>query len=243
MDTIPSRTPRLYHETVLHTGGSLTLSPAQTHYLVHVLRLKKGDTIKVFNGADGEWSAQLTQLSKKGGAASCQAPLRAAWAPHDVWLVFSPLKKDRLDMLVEKAAEFGAAQLMPVLFQRTAVRRLNSTKIGLQLIEATEQSDNFSIPNVTPLQPLPTLLSVWPPERRLYVCHERAPTNPTLLDALDAQLPAGFLIGPEGGITPEEIALLQQYSFVRWVTLGRATLRAETAAISALSLYHHKASS
>lgn len=239
--TPSSRAPRLYCETLLHPESALSLSPDQTHYLAHVMRLKKGDTIKVFNGTDGEWSAEITHIAKKEIVATCQAKLRDPWSPHDVWLVFSPLKKARQDILLEKAAEIGITQLVPTLYQRTEVRHINPPKIHLQLIEATEQSENFAPPLLTPLRPLALLLDAWPTNRLLYVCYERGLTNPTFLSALEARIPIGVLVGPEGGIAPEEIALLKQYTFVRWVTLGRSILRSETAAITALGLYHQMA--
>lgn len=234
--------PRLYTDQPLHAGGDIPLNEAQAHYLRAVLRALPGQGLCLFNGRDGEWQAVLTELGKRGGRVLAELCLRAQTTTPDLWLLFAPLKKDALDVLVEKAAELGAARLLPVLTAYTDVTRVNLDRLQAQLIEAAEQCERLDVPSLATPQRLETLLADWPDGRQLYVCAEAGQAQPfadVLAQAPDG--PAAILIGPEGGWSVGELELFARHRTCEPVALGPRILRAETAAIAALALWQsHK---
>lgn len=226
---------RLYVESDLALGARVELSGAQAHQLRHVLRLGAGAQLSLFNGRDGAWLARLDHLNKTTAIAEVTGLLEAQRAEPDLWLVFAPMKRHRLDFLIEKATELGAARLCPVLTERSQVRRINEKKLWEGAREAAEQSERLSVPEVLPLTDLFTLLGEWPAGRKLYLCAEAGEAKP-LAQALSPG-PAAFVTGPEGGYSQRELDALSSLAFVTPVGLGPRILRAETAAIAALSVW------
>jgi 16S rRNA (uracil1498-N3)-methyltransferase len=230
--------PRLYCEQPLFADGEVVLTDAQIHYLRAVLRAEPGQRLAVFNGHDGEWSAVLAELSKRGGRARVEQRLRPQSDGPDIWLLFAPLKKDPLDVLVQKAVELGVSRLLPVLTAYTDVTRVNIDRLRAQAMEAAEQCERLQVPEVADPVRLDEVLAAWPAERALYVCAEAGPTRPfteSLLSADDR--PAAILIGPAGGWSVEELELFGRHRTCEPVALGPRILRAETAAIAALTLW------
>jgi 16S rRNA (uracil1498-N3)-methyltransferase len=226
--------------TPLAKGARLQLPDAQRHYLLNVMRTREGDTVHTFNGVDGEWSANVELLDKKRGALCVLEQLRRQ--PQDDMgptLLFGVLKSSRLPMLVEKTSELGVGNLQPVLTQHCAVRKLNVQRLQAVAVEAAEQSRRLTVPQLEHPESLGTVLAHWDPSRPLYVCDERA-NCPTLSARLamekDGLQSPGVLIGPEGGFAREEFETLSNCDFVRSVSLGPNTLRAETAALAALAV-------
>lgn len=231
------KAPRLYVKDTLVASRVVPLTDDQCHYLLTVLRQKEGDRIHLFNGKDGEWYSSLHLISKKKGVALCKEQIRPQYDLPFVSLAFSPLKKHRQDLLIEKVTELGVTHLLPVMFRYTNMISFNEDKIYAQTLEASEQSERLSVPVLEPLRKLEIFLKEWQKDRILYVALERISHSQGLKTIIDPKKEGGFLIGPEGGFAQEEMALLETYPFVKFFSLGSLILRAETAAIVCVGLY------
>jgi 16S rRNA (uracil1498-N3)-methyltransferase len=230
---------RLYIEHTLSGGATIALDPGQAHKLRNVLRLRDGEAIAAFNTSDGEWLCRLQEQGKRGAALSVERLLRAAEPEIDIWLIFAPIKRARLDWLIEKATELGATALLPVWTERTQSERLNPDRLLTLAIAAAEQSERLSVPELADAQPLDRLLSTWPNDRWLIVCDETGGGTP-VAEALAGMMPgqpAGLLVGPEGGFAERELDALGKLPIVNRVGLGPRVLRAETAALAVLAVF------
>lgn len=232
---------RLYCPAPLAHGASAALDTAQAHKLRTVLRLAPGDGVRLFNARDGEWRARLTALDKKRATATVDDRLRAAVAGdggEGPWLAFAPLKKDAMDVLVEKAVELGAGRLIPVRTAHTDVSRVNIERLTAQARAAAEQCERLDVPMIADPMGLNGMLDTWPADRALIVCAEAGPTEPLATVARRlAGRPVGFLIGPEGGYASSELDGLGKLGFVHLAGLGPRVLRAETAVLAALATW------
>ena len=230
---------RLYIPKPLIERAAVTLDTAQAHRLRHVLRLGAGSTVTAFNEHDGEWLCRMTEEGRRGAALVPERQLRAAESEADLWLLFAPIKRARLDWLIEKATELGAAALVPVWTARTQPERLNQERLSTIAIAAAEQSERLSVPQVRAAERLDTLLAAWPAERRLIVCDETGGGVPIAgaLRGFEMMQAAAMLIGPEGGFTDTELDALSKLPIVTRVGLGPRVLRAETAAVAALAVF------
>lgn len=231
---------RLYVEPDLGPGVELTLNREQTNYLVAVLRLRPGDAVILFNGRDGAWRAELTDASRKAARLRVVEQAAPQTPPSDLWFGFAPLKTGRLDYIVQKATELGAGAIQPVLTRFTQVSRLRPEKLQANLIEAAEQCEVLTVPQLLPERRLEPMLQAWQAEqglRRLVVCDESAPSASPVgpLQQLEG-LPVGVLVGPEGGFAEDERELLLAQPYVVPVSLGPRILRADTAGVAALAL-------
>jgi 16S rRNA (uracil1498-N3)-methyltransferase len=231
------RTPRLYVPASLASGAVVVLKDQQAHYLLHVMRLGKGATFRLFNGNDGEWLAEIVETRKRDLTLRCERKLREASPPPDIDYLFAPLKHARLDYVAQKATEMGAGRLRPVITSRTIAERVNIDRLKANVIEAAEQCNLVGLPEVMDLQPLETLIRGWDPSRPLVWCDEALSVeNPlAVLKTLEPG-PLAVLIGPEGGFTAEEQSMLRAESFIHAVSLGPRVIRADTAAVAALAL-------
>jgi 16S rRNA (uracil1498-N3)-methyltransferase len=230
---------RLYIPQPLTAGAAVALDPAQSHRLRNVLRLEAGAAVAAFNERDGEWLCRLANEGRRGATLIPERQLRSAEAEPDLWLLFAPIKRARLDWLVEKASELGAAALVPVWTARTQPERLNRERLQALAIAAAEQSERLSVPEIRTPEPLDKLLADWPRQRQLIVCDETGAGMPiaAALEALPAMASAALLIGPEGGFTETELDALGKLPIVTRVGLGPRVLRAETAALAALAVF------
>ncbi|HTR16739.1 MAG TPA: 16S rRNA (uracil(1498)-N(3))-methyltransferase [Acetobacteraceae bacterium] len=227
--------PRLFTQAPLAAGLAVSLSPAQAHYLGAVMRRGPGDSVRLFNGRDGEWRARLTALRKDRAAVEVTGRLRAQEPEPDLWLLFAPLKRDATDLVVQKATELGVSALLPVFTERTNAGRMNLERLTAIATEAAEQSERLSVPRLEQPRRLTDTLGDWDPTRLLAAAIERA-----ALPQIGA--PAGaLLVGPEGGFSQVELDALRARPFVVPVSLGRMVLRAETAAIAGLALLQAQA--
>ncbi len=191
-----------------------------------------------FNERDGEWLCRLVEEGRRSTALLPEGQLKTAEAEPDLWLLFAPIKRARLDWLVEKASELGAAALLPVWTERTQPERLNGERLRALAIAAAEQSERLSVPEVRTPERLDRLLASWPAERRLLVCDETGVGRPIVSALGDfGDGPAALLIGPEGGFTDTELDGLGKLPIVTRVGLGPRVLRAETAAVAALAVF------
>jgi 16S rRNA (uracil1498-N3)-methyltransferase len=227
---------RLLVKHPLGRGQSVPLDADQAHYLFAVMRLGPGDPVLIFNGRDGEWRATVTEAAKRRGMLGCEDQTRAQQDPPDLWLLFAPIKKARTDFIVEKAAELGAARILPVQTDFTNSERIRRDRLQAHANEAAEQCGGTFVPEVAELQPLPRLLDTWPETRRILWADE-ALTDPARPLAAEPPGPWAILIGPEGGFSQAERSRLRAAAFVTPVSLGPRILRADTAAVAALTLW------
>lgn len=227
---------RLYVDAPLGEAQSVLLSRDQANYLFNVMRLGVGAKVALFNGRDGEWLAEVIESGKRGGILTCLALAAPLLFPPDLWLLFAPIKKARTDFIVEKAAEMGAARIIPVQTQFTNADRIRQDRLQAHAIEAAEQCGGTFVPEVGELQKLDTLLSNWPKDRKIMFCDE------SLVGARQGLAAAGgekwaILIGPEGGFSPGERKRLGAMPCVMSVSLGPRILRADTAAVAAMTIW------
>lgn len=228
---------RLYVDAALASGAEIACTAEQANYLVNVLRLAAGAEILVFNGHDGEWRARLAEVAKRRCTLECLALARPQQDGPDVHYLFAPLKHARLDYMVQKATEMGAAHLQPVLTRRTVVSRVNLGRMRANAIEAAEQCGVLRVPSVGEPAKLAALLDAWDPARRLIFCDEGASlANPLAALSGVAAGPLAVLVGPEGGFDPAERSLLHEKPFAVAISLGPRIMRADTAAVAALAL-------
>lgn len=234
---------RLYIEGPLRTGEAIDLVEGQAHYINNVMRLKMGDDVALFNGRDGEWRASIVQGRKKRCLLDVQEKLRDQVGCPDLWLVFAPIKKQRLDFIMEKATELGVVAFQPIITRRTVVSKIKTPRLQAQTIEAAEQCERLHIPEVYEALSLLQVMENWSAERHIFVLDERGgalPIQQALLnqgEALEKIGPCAILCGPEGGFDPSELDLLGKLPFVTRISVGPRILRADTAAIAAISCW------
>ena len=227
---------RLYVEQPLGQGQTIPLNRDQAHYLFGVMRQGMGDLVLLFNGRDGEWRAVVAEAGKRGGTLVCEAQTAPQRDPPDLWLLFAPIKKARTDFIVEKAAEMGAARIIPVQTDFTNSERIRQDRLQAHAVEAAEQCGGTYVPEVTGLQKLDPLLSDWPEDRQLMFCDEALAGAGATLRAAGGGAWA-ILIGPEGGFSETERGRLSALPIAHPVSLGPRILRADTAAVAALTVW------
>ena len=237
------RSPRLFLGQTLAQGATLNLEAAQANYLVNVLRLKAGANVLVFNGRDGEWRAELAATGKKKVALNVVERTREQTVAPDLHYLFSPLKHARLDYMVQKAVEMGVSRLAPIMMRHTQAERVNLDRMRANAIEAAEQCGVLNIPEIVEPRKFESLTRGWKAERLLVFCDEDVDVKDPVAalasarsGGLAGRLPISVLVGPEGGFAEHERdALLKLPNVVR-LALGPRILRADTAAIAALTL-------
>lgn len=229
---------RLFVDEPLAPGAAFTLAREQANYLVNVLRLGPETRFYVFNGRDGEFEAHLAGGSRKAPGVAVGPQVRPQPTTGDLWYLFAPLKAARLDYMVQKAVEMGASRLMPVMTHRTVASRVNLDRMRANAVEAAEQCGILSVPDVAEDAPLARVLADWPAERAMIFCDEDAPENNPLaaLATLGKNAPLAVLIGPEGGFDDAEREKIANLPNVLRISLGPRILRADTAAVAALTL-------
>ena len=233
---------RLFVTSDLALGAEVALDRDQGHYLFNVMRLTVGAPVTIFNGRDGEWYAEVTATGRRG-ALTVRAAGQPQRRPPDLTLAFAPIKKARTDFIVEKATELGCARIQPMMTRHTNSERLRLDRLRAHAIEAAEQCGETHVPELLEPARFAALLDAWDPARRVMFCDETRDARPAA-EALGAHAGAAagpgawaILIGPEGGFAPEEAERLRALPFVTRVTLGPRVLRADTAAVAAISLW------
>ncbi len=232
---------RLHVDDDLTAGAIVGLGASQSHYLRSVLRLKPGAEVALFNGRHGEWRARIDGIGKGWASLELSGQSLPQIPEPDVWLLFAPIKRGRVDYLVQKATELGVSALLPTITRRTVVERINLVRLGATAAEAAEQCRRLSVPELRPVRTLDKVLEAWPGERRLLFCDELGGPSPVeafaaLEDGRNSE-PWAILIGPEGGFERVESEALRARPFVVPMSLGPRILRTETAAVAALSLW------
>ncbi len=236
--------PRLYVEGDLTPGAKLRLADEAARKLTQVLRLGPGAAIRVFNAQDGEWRAELETADKRRVAIGVKTQLRPPRSVPDIDLLFAPVKRDATDLIIEKATELGARRLRPIITARTIAETVRPDRLHAIARGAAEQTERFDIPEIAAPVSLAKALDSWDQDRRIVWADESGevwggePARP-IAEALQSgskPTKAALLIGPEGGFTPEERALLRTHASILPVSLGPRILRAETAVIAALAV-------
>lgn len=229
--------PRLFvPDSDLSTGKNLYLSETQVHYLRHVLRKEIGDCIRVFNGVDGEWLSSIEELSKNKCLIKLNKLLHQQKSVREIVVFASLVKKEALELMIEKAAELGATRFMPLICDRTVVHRANVERLQLIATEAAEQCERLNVMRVAEPEKIKNALETASSHLNLIFCIERKEEqNFEQVARKFTSQPVGIIIGPEGGFTDQEIDFVQKLGNIHSVTLGEAVLRSETALISALA--------
>jgi 16S rRNA (uracil1498-N3)-methyltransferase len=230
----PASTPRLFVETPLAPDTSAVIEGGAAHYLLHVMRAKTGDPLLLCDDRTGEWLGVVTAVAKRALTVTIERQTRPRETVPDLWLCFAPVKKARLDWIIEKATELGVARLQPVITERTIVERVKEERLRAQIVEACEQCGRTALPELAEPVKLPALLASWPADRALLFADEAGGVP---MAGLAAPAPAAILTGPEGGFTGRERDLLLAAPAVKRMALGPRILRAETAAIAATALW------
>ena len=230
----PHSTPRLFVDELLGEGAEVRIEGGQAHYLLNVMRMKDGAPIKLFDDRSGEYLATVTATGKRDLVLTVQGKLRNRLPSPDLWLCQALIKKDRLDWIAEKSCELGIGRFVPVLTRRCVVDKVKEDRLRSQMIEAAEQCERTTLPEIAPLIKLEAMLKDWPSDRTLYFCDERG--GEPMRVAMKAG-PAAMLIGPEGGFTDSENENIRAHPSAIAISLGPRILRADTAAVAALSVW------
>src|SRR5205085_5057365 len=237
------RSPRLFVDASLTAGAALPLAPNQANYLLNALRLKPGAPVLVFNERDGEWRAELGAARKKGAELIIIERAREQTQLGDLHYLFSPLKHARLDYMVQKAVEMGVSRLQPVIMRHTQTERVNLDRMRANAVEAAEQCGILTVSEVAAPKKFDSLTRGWKADRLLVFCDEEANVKDPVAALASARsggiagaLPVSVLVGPEGGFSDTERAALLKLPNVVRLALGPRILRADTAALAALTL-------
>lgn len=226
------RAPRLFLEETLAANAKLTLTQERAHYLRNVMRARPGDAVTLFNGSDGEWQAKITGIERRDVVLQVEKQLRPPSRELGPEVFFAPLKRNRMELMIEKAVELGVSRLRPVITAHTVVERINAARLRSRVIEAAEQCERLTLPEIDEAIAVEDV----PQDKEILFADEHGGGLP-LLQALDASPDAAFLVGPEGGFSLEERDRLKSMPLIRPVTLGTSVLRAETASIFMLSVW------
>lgn len=230
----PRSLPRLYVAPPLSAGVLVPLDGAQANYLGNVMRLREGDEVLLFDGISGEWLAGVAEVGRKRMSLGVLRPTRAQESVPDLSLAFAPIKKGRVDWLVEKAVELGVARLVPVITQRTIVDKLNLDRMRAHIVEAAEQCGRTALATIDAPLKLDAFLRSIDGRRPLYFADESGGTPAA---AAFAPGPATLLTGPEGGFTTDEAAAIRAAPGATAISLGPRILRAETAALAGVAAW------
>lgn len=231
---------RLYIDAALHAGQSVPLTREQAHYLFGVMRLSVGAQVLLFDGMNGEFLADVAEAGKRGGTLMIVSQTRPLQMPPDLWLLFAPIKKTRTDFIVEKAAEMGAARIVPVQTEFTNTGRIQRERLQAHAVEAAEQCGGTYVPQVDEMKRLDRILNDWDETRQIMFCDEATANDPATPFAGGhgkAVGPWAILIGPEGGFSQKERDRLRAMRCAHVAQLGPRILRADTAAVAALTLW------
>ena len=232
----PKSAPRLFVDEPLTEGADVRVEGNQAHYLGKVMRIAQGDTVILCDNKTGAWAAEVVEAGKRHVLLKPQQHLRPREEVPDFWLCAALLKKDRFDMVLEKATELGVDRIQPVVTSRCVADKLNPERANTIVTEAAEQCARTALPDVGEPQKLDALLRDWPQERILFFADEEG--GEAAADAFCyADGPAALLTGPEGGFTDQERAAIRAHPAARAISLGPRILRGETAALAGIAVW------
>ena len=232
---------RLYFSKELKANLLSNLSAEQSHYIKNVMRLKPGDTISLFNSVNGEWIAKIVSHNKGNTEFKVEKIFKNIKTENNIWLAFSPIKKNPLDVMIQKTTELGVQKFIPILSERTIVKEINNERIKKIIVEASEQSNRISIPKIESLQPLKIFLENFPSNGSLIFCDINS-NKSDLKNTLSKKNkgPICVLVGPEGDFSENERQLIIEKKEIFSLSLANNLLRAETAAIAAVTIVNYQ---
>lgn len=238
LDKMSNKKPitRLYVEGEFKAGAVHLIDENQGHYLVNVMRVQLGDHVGLFNGHDGEWIGEITKVGKGKANITIREIMAAQIDEPDLWYLFAPVKKTRVDYMIQKATEIGVSHILPVITKRTNLDRIKHDKLIANAVEAAQQCGRMTVPQIDEVTSLEKVLQGWPNDRALIFCDEAGDAI-FMKDISPVFDKWAILIGPEGGFTPEERKMIRDHKNAIAISLGPRILRADTAAVSALSLW------
>ena len=228
---------RIFSNEPLFEGLSYTPTEAQTHYLKNVMRLKSGDEVFLFDGKNGEFQGSVSDIKKNTMQIQINTKISKYEKSPDVWLLFAPVKKEQTDIIVQKAVELGVSKIIPIQTEYTMKTHIKYERVQTQIIEAAEQSRRTDLPEFSEIIGFEKILQNWPSGRKLIYMDETGSGNSFFAMFKKLQEPAALLIGPEGGFSKKELEILKKLPYTQGISLGKRILRAETAAIAALSCW------
>lgn len=228
---------RIYTNKLLSENTLICLEDKQHNYISNVLRMKIGDVLNVFDGQTGEYTAEITEINKKKCFLRIEQKIKELSLSPDIWLLFSPLKKDNTDIIIQKATELGVRKIIPIITRYTNSEKIRLERFAAQSIEASEQCRRTDIVEISPPQKFENVLKEWPDDRTLFFLNERGSGENIIKKMQTHTGKAAVLIGPEGGFCEDEIKKVLENPKVCDISLGKRILRAETAVISALSCW------
>ena len=234
-----SSTIRLYFPDKIQSDLSSHLTNEQTHYVKDVMRLKIGDKISIFNTL-GEWKAAIESYEKNGAKIKIMEKVRDKDNEKNIWLAFSPIKQNPLNFVIQKGTELGVRKFIPILSDRTIVREVNIERIKKIIVEASEQSNRISVPEINKPDSLKNFLSIFPKNGCLIFCDINSNQN-NLKNIFEKKVdgPMCILIGPEGDFSENERKMIIDHNQTYSISLAKNILKAETAALSAITIVNH----
>ena len=232
---------RIYFPKKILLKQTVTITTKQLHYLINVMRKKKNDTVLIFNSIDGEYLAKISQIYKKYMVLIIEKKIRDVETEIDLWILFAPVKKTPTEYIIQKATELGASKIFPVITDRTNTKQINLKRMRNIVIEAAEQSERLTIPEIFDLRKLKDLIESWDKKRIILYGDETIRNRDEIkfdLQNIYSKPSGAILIGPEGGFTNDEIDYLRKKPYIKPIDLGSRILRSDTAVISIIVLWH-----
>ena len=232
---------RIYFPKKLSLKQTVTITTKQFHYLINVMRMKKDETLLFFNGVDGEYLAKISQIYKKYIVLIIEKKIRDVETEIDLWILFAPVKKAPTEYIIQKATELGASKIFPVITDRTNTKQINLKRMQDILVEASEQCERLTIPEIFNLNKLKDLIENWDKKRIILYGDETIRNRDEIqfdFQNIFSKSLGAILIGPEGGFSSNEIDYLRKKSFIKPIDLGPRILRSDTAVISTIVLWH-----
>ena len=230
---------RLYFPAKIQSDLSSHLTTEQTHYVKDVMRLKIGNKLSIFN-IQGEWEAILESYEKSGAKIKVMGKVRDKIKEKNIWLAFSPIKQNPLNFVIQKGTELGVQKFIPILSERTVVRKINIERIKKIIVEASEQSNRISIPEINKPELIKNFLSKFPKNGFLIFCNINSDQN-NLKNILEENIdgPICILVGPEGDFSEIERKIILDLKQTYSISLAKNILKAETAALSAITIVNY----
>ena len=226
---------RLFFQKSLSINLKDKLDKSQSHYISKVMRIKESEVFSLFN-SNGEWEAKILNISKSLVEFNITKQLRQKEYPKELWLAFSPIKSNYFNFMIQKATELGVTKFLPIIFDRTVVRKINKERLEKVIIEAAEQSNRINVPSIEE----PKFLKKFLDDKKMDLIFTDLNSKTNKLDLKKlTDNPSCIIVGPEGDFSETEREEILSYNGVQAIKINENILRSETAVISALSIVNY----